>query len=368
MNRNDDFDNTLESWLHRQAPPQAPDRVLDAALERVAAQSQKRTWLQRLIGETPLATMTRVAAVTAVIAIAAFIGFQLGNLSNDNDNVGNSPSPSASATPTVAAASATPEPTVVPSDANLVVQLHGPGEVGPLHLITILDNGVVISSEPELMERQLTAAGIQLVRDEMAATGLTDASANYDPVPNPGVEPPGYGGSGSVLEVGVPGGESVLITWYLFNDSPEQDFFQPQPEAEALEALSARLATLEEWLPASAWADATAAPYEPASYLMVIDTQPRGPGEDSWVEMDTVVWPLDEAIDDFGELSDPDIDGARSGCVSGADGRAVMAALDAAGASLYDSVNLTRTFVFGDGPSLLTVISVSANVFAAAPC
>lgn len=367
MNRNDDFDKTLESWLRRQAPPQAPDRVLDAALERVAVQSQKRTWLQRLIGETPMATMTRVAAVTAVIAIAALIGFQFGNLSNDNDNIGNSPSPSASATPTEAASSSS-EPTAVPSDAALVMQLHGPGEAGPLHVITILDNGVVISSEPALMERQLTDAGIQLVRDEMAATGLTDAPANYDPVPNPGVEPPGYGGSGSVLEVGVPGGESIVITWYLFNDSPEQDFFQPQPEAEALEALSARLATLEEWLPASAWADDTAEPYEPVSYLMAIDSQPRGPGEDSWVEIDTVVWPLDEAIDDFGELSDPDIDGVRSGCVSGEDGRAVMAALDAAGASLYDSMNLTRTFIFGDGPSRLTVITVSANVFAAAPC
>jgi hypothetical protein len=314
-----------------------------------------------------MATMTRVAAVTAVIAIAAFIGFQFGNLSNDNDNVGNSPSPGASAPPTEAASSS-PEPTAVPSDAALVMQLHGPGEAGPVHLITILDNGVVISSEPALMERQLTAAGVQLVRDEMAATELTDASATYDPVPNPGVEPPGYGGSGSILEVGVPGGENILITWYLFNDPPEQDFFQPQPEAEALEALSARLATLEEWLPASAWADDTVAPYEPVSYLMAIDTQPRGPDEDSWVEIDTVVWPLDEAIGDFGELSDPDIDGVRSGCVSGADGRAVMAALDAAGASLYDSMNLARTFVFGDGPSQLTVISVSANVFATAPC
>ena len=72
-----------------------------------------------------------------------------------------------------------------------MLQLHGPGEAGPVHLITILDNGVVISSEPALMERQLTAAGIQLVRDEMAASGLTDASAAYNPVPNPGVEPPG---------------------------------------------------------------------------------------------------------------------------------------------------------------------------------
>lgn len=367
MNRNDDFDKTLESWLHRQAPPQAPDRVLDAALERVAVQSQKRSLLQRLIGETPMAIMTRAAAVTAVVAIAAFIGFQFGNLSNDNDNVGNSPSPSASVSPTPTA-SGSPEPSPVPSDAALVLQLLGPGEAGPVHTITILDNGLVITSEPSLMERRLTAAGIQLVRDEMAATELTDASANYSPVANPGVEAPGYGGSGSVLEIGVPGGETVVINWYLFSDPPEQDFFQPQPEAEALDALAARLATLEEWLPAAAWADATAAPYEPASYLLVIDTQPRGPGEDSWVEVATVAWPLDEGIDAFGELSDPPIDDVRSGCVSAADGAAVMQALDAAGASLFDEANLMRTFILGDGPSLQIVITVSPNVFSVAGC
>jgi hypothetical protein len=110
MSRNDDFDKTLESWLRRQAPPQAPDRVLDAALERVAEQSQKRTWLQRLTGETPMATMTRAAALGAVVAIAALIGFQFGNLSDDN--IGTSPSPSAISTPS---SSPTPTPQPTPS-------------------------------------------------------------------------------------------------------------------------------------------------------------------------------------------------------------------------------------------------------------
>ena len=371
MNRNDDFDKTLASWLRRQAPPQAPDRVLESAMERVAVQSQKRTWLQRLVGETPMATMTRAAAVTAVVAIAAFIGFQFGNLSTDNDNVGNSPSPSASvqSSPSI---SPTAEPSVAPTDAALVLQLFGPGEAGPVHLVTILDNGPVITSDPNRVnppsERRLTAAGIQLVRDEMAATGLTDASGNFNPVANPGVEAPGYGGSGSVLEVGVPGADNVLISWYLFSDPPEQDYFQPQPEAEALEALSARLSTLEEWLPASSWADATAAPYAPASYIITIDEQPGFPAEDPMVDVATVSWPLDEGIDTFGEPSDPPIDDVRSGCVSAADGAAVIQALDAVGASNFDDANLMRTFVLGDGADLQIVITVSPNLFAATSC
>lgn len=371
MNRNDDFDKTLASWLQRQAPPQAPDRVLESAMERVAVQSQKRNWLHRLMGDTPMATMTRIAALTAVVAVAAFIGFQFGNLLRDNDNIGGSPSPSASATPTPSPTPDSAEPSVAPTDAALVLELLGAGEAGPVHRITILDSGLVITSDPfgaPPTERRLTAAGIQLLRDEMAATSLTDAPAAYNPVPNPGVEPPGYGGSPSVLELGVAGSDNVLVSWYLFNDPPEQDYFQPQPEAEALEALATRLATLEEWLPAEAWADSTPAPYAPPSYLMSIDDQPQVPGENSWVDVATVAWPLEEGIDAFGELSDPPIDGVRSGCVSAADGAAVMQALDAAEAGVNSGGVLMRTFILGNGPSLQIVITVSPNVFSAAGC
>jgi len=94
MNRNDDFDQTLSAWLRREAPPQAPDRVLDAALERVTAQSQQRGWLHRLLGGTPVTTLTRVMAVAAVVSFGAFISFGVSNLFS---NVGTSPSPSASA-------------------------------------------------------------------------------------------------------------------------------------------------------------------------------------------------------------------------------------------------------------------------------
>jgi hypothetical protein len=36
MNRDHDFTQALESWLRRVAPSLAPDRLLEAALERVA--------------------------------------------------------------------------------------------------------------------------------------------------------------------------------------------------------------------------------------------------------------------------------------------------------------------------------------------
>lgn len=121
MNRNDDFTQTLETWLRREAPSQAPDRLLNAALERAGAQSQRRSWLQRFVGETPLASATRVAALTAVIGLAVLVGMQFANLLPD---VGDeSPSPSTSP-PAEASPSATPAAFCVgpPVDLTLLIR------------------------------------------------------------------------------------------------------------------------------------------------------------------------------------------------------------------------------------------------------
>jgi hypothetical protein len=342
MNRNDDFDRTLEAWLRGQAPQQAPDRVLDAALERVDGVSQKRGWLQRFVGGAPVTIMTRVAAVAAVLAIAALIGFQFNNLIS---NVGNSPSPSASLTPDASPSSPSPSGDAA---AALVLRLMGGGEGGRIHIVTILDDGRTITMDQgAFVERTLTAAGIQLLRDELDATGLTDTPADYSPVANPGVEPPGYGGAGPSLEVGQPGGGTVLITWFLFGDT-EQDYFQPQPEAEALEALLARLVTLDEWLPASAWADANPTPYAPAQYRIFIYTSQWGGSlDDLPVETATVSWPLADGIDTYSgsveSLMDEPEFSLRCREASPADGSALLEALGAAGATPYVSSMIPGT-------------------------
>ena len=109
MNRNDDFDHTLESWLDREAPPQAPDRVLEAALQRVNLQSQRRNLLQRLLGGTQVTILTRAAATTAVIAMAAIIGIQVSSLVGSLDTTP-SPTPSVTSTPS-SSPTPSPEPT-----------------------------------------------------------------------------------------------------------------------------------------------------------------------------------------------------------------------------------------------------------------
>ncbi len=366
MNRNDDFDRTLEAWLHRQAPPQAPDRVLDTALERVDAESQRRGWLQRLSGGTTMTIMIRTAAVAAVVAIAVLIGLQFSNLTDNNvGDTSPSPIPSASAQPSESAAPSsslsTVEPSAEPSAAALVLRLMSGTEAGRVHAVTVLDDGRVITSDPfgiaAPTERSLTEFGIQLVRDELDATGLTGTSADYNPVPNPGAEPPGYGGAGPSLEVGQTDGETVVITWFLFGDT-EQDYFQPQPEAEALQALYGRLTTLEEWLPESAWADAEPAPYLSSTYLLYVITDLWGGSlDDLPIESSTVAWPLDVGIDSFGtdllgEGSEPQV---RCGVVTADEGAAVAEALESAGAT--PSEQRQRAYSLGDRavPSLITI-------------
>jgi hypothetical protein len=124
MNRNDDFTHTLEAWLRREAPSQAPDRVLEAALERVATEPQRRGWLQRFVGETPMAAATRVAALAAVIGLAAVVGLQFANLLPD---IGPQPSPSEVSTPSPSASASLPAGCASSPDVQTLSDLIGLG-------------------------------------------------------------------------------------------------------------------------------------------------------------------------------------------------------------------------------------------------
>jgi hypothetical protein len=237
------------------------------------------------------------------------------------------------------------EPTSKPGAAALAVQLLGGGEVGPYHLVTILDDGRVITSDPSggtaPLERRLTPNGIQLVRDEMAATGLTDTTADFSPVANPGVDPPGFIGDLGRLEIGQAGGSTVVITWNLYADV-EADYFQPQPEAEALQALGVRLTTLEEWLPAAAWADPNPVPNVPDGYRITISSFEWGGSlDDLPPEVATLEWPADVNRADLDEVLDSPRERTRCRLIDGAEGTAVIAALDAAGATSQDGTYLS---------------------------
>jgi hypothetical protein len=126
MNRDDEFTHALEAWLRRKAPPQAPDRVLETALERVNGESQRQSWQRRLFGTTAMGSLLRVAAVTAVVALAVLAGQQLGNLVPDVGET--SPSPSISAPSPSTSPSASPSEDCVnpPVDITSLVEAADP--------------------------------------------------------------------------------------------------------------------------------------------------------------------------------------------------------------------------------------------------
>jgi hypothetical protein len=350
MTGNENFDQTLETWLRRQAPRQAPDRVLDAALERVEIEPQRRGRLQRIFGGTTMTNIPRTAAVATAVVLAAVIGLQL---INQTDDVGPSPIPSPSTQPSESIAPSSPaasaEPSAEPSDAALAVQLLGGGELGPSHLVTILEDGRVITSDSSRatapVERRLTPDGIQLVRDAMAATGLTDTTADFSPVAKPGVEPPGFIGDLGHLEIGQPGGSTVVISWNFYNDGGA--YFRPQTEAEALQALRVRLTTLEEWLPAAAWAEPNPIPYAPDGYRITISSSAFGGNpDDLHPEVATLAWPVGVDRTDLDEVLDSSLEETRCRLIDGAEGSAVVAALQSAGAR--PEVGTYLTFELGE--------------------
>lgn len=370
MNRNDDFDQTLEAWLRREAPPQAPDRVLDSALQRVAAQSQKRGWLQRLIGETQMTTLTRAAAVTAVVAVAAFIGLQLGDMPG---SFGGSPSPTASVPvdPTASAtqnpSTSSPAPSGDPSVATLVLRLDSSIDFSGLsHIVTVEADGRIITTQDKdapnpFVERRLTAAGIELLRAELEETGLTDASGEYEPIARPGVEPPGRGAVVHTLRVGLAAGGTAVIRWVAMYDD-EDLYYEPSPEREMLDALALRLQTLDEWLPANAWADPTAAPYLPARlHLLIQMIEWGGAPSELPVEFSEVAWPLETSIDESGEVMESPhlgLDSARCGLITADEATALVDALAEAGATRSEL--LWSPFELGERESnLLVRITIS---------
>jgi hypothetical protein len=213
-----------------------------------------------------------LAALAGVIVAAVLIGPRLGGTSGSHSAL---PSASASATvhgsmsPSASALAApdcsqTPPPSQSssparsedPVTASLVLRLwkEGPRR---FHALTVLEDGRIITTsypagaeDPQQgtsVERRLTAAGTQLLHDELDATGLTFlTSSDWLPVDQP------WDGLPSSLEVGLSGGETSVVSWLLVCSNPE---------TEALDALAARLLTLDEWLPPSAWADANAKSY-----------------------------------------------------------------------------------------------------------
>jgi hypothetical protein len=161
MSRNDDFNHTLESWLRHGAASQAPDRVLDAALERVRTLSQRRGWLQSVVGGGGTASLTRVVALAVVVAIVLFASLQLGGLLPDVGEPSSAPTGSASPSglpSSSQAASGSPSAVTLPSLSPALGCLDSPPDVNVLYDQT--DPAACFGNAPLTFDGILSAAGV----------------------------------------------------------------------------------------------------------------------------------------------------------------------------------------------------------------
>jgi hypothetical protein len=197
-----------------------------------------------------------------------------------------------------------------------------------------------LSTETWMLVRRLTAGGVDSLLSEVEATGLFETTASYNPVPLPGVEPPGHGASG--FSITVSGKDPVVVTWTsVFDDEPT--YYQPSPEREALDELAAHLVDMDIWLPDDAWAWREPCPYRATTFgVIVVNPEPWGGSlADLPADIADVEWPPGGDIltwaDPFDQAgTDPEVDG-RCGTMPRAEAGGLVTDLAAAGAEVYGS-------------------------------
>jgi hypothetical protein len=96
----------------------------------------------------------------------------------------------------------------------------------------------------------------------------------------------------------------------------------------ALSHLNARLTTLDQWLPSSAWTDASWRPFVPESLRLVVRNATADPPDESGIANQLLPWPGSSDPVSFGAVTT--LDGSRCGVVSGQESRAWYAALTTA--------------------------------------
>lgn len=183
---------------------------------------------------------------------------------------------------------------------------------------------------PPLLERTLTEEGIQLVLRAIAETQLFSGDLDLRGVMNTVADAPN-----TVFRLNAGGREMTVSVYGLgFIDAAHPPPNVPAAEINAhrvLTTLSERLATLDSWLPASAWEAEVWHGYEPAAlrlYLRDTTGEPAEPGIPAEPARD---WPIDgEDPATFGQEEPLFGDGTRCGAVEGDAAAAWLAEVGAA--------------------------------------
>jgi len=155
-----------------------------------------------------------------------------------------------------------------------------------------------------LVERTLTPAGLQMVRDALDATGLFGADGVYGATVHPGKEPPAHGAKGYRFRAPL-GVEDVVVMStdpdiFEFDNRAFPGTWDIAPEAYTLAALAGKLEDPEAWLSGDAWADDVHRNHAADRFLLVV-TADRWQGDlGDGPDVDDVRWPFPSSIDTVG--------------------------------------------------------------------
>jgi hypothetical protein len=353
MNTQDRFDDQLRERLRADAPREAPARLLDATMSRIADTPQRRSgWLGH--------PATRLLAAAAVLVLAVVAGTQLAGLlgrpTGDDPSLSPSAAPSVSpaATPGTSAAAPSASATTVPSastvgDDDLVLRIEsvGGGPTSPtqyLPWVTLMGDGTLIWQPvpPEteggsLLTRKLTDQGLADLGEQIFGSGLLDASATYELEPLPDSEPPGRGVGVYFFTANSGGGEAVVRSVQWLGDEDEATYYQPSREREELDALAQRLRDPEALLGADAWSG-PAESYQGTQYRLWLTPYRDVPPFDT-ADASEIPWPFGEPLDEFGVPSGSSPPVTRCGAITRDEAAAIIDALASLG---YGQIGLDR--------------------------
>jgi hypothetical protein len=344
MNTHDELDELITQRLHASAPSDAPDRLLDGAMSRIADTPQRGSgWFGASSGRLLAAAAVLVLAVIAGVQVAGLIGRPVGT---EPPAATESPTPSASAAPSASApAPAESEPAVADDDLVLRLVTAGGGPTYPgdqVPQFTLLRNGMVIwQPSPDvsdaLVTRQLTDAGLAELREDIFGSGLLDASADHELEPLPGAEPPGRGVQVYMFTAGQGDDQVAVTSVQWLGEEEESTYYEPSPEREQLDQLVQELRDPEALVPADAWAG-PAEVYEGSEYLLILTPYRDVPPYDT-TDVAEIRLPIDGPLDEFGEPSGTGTPPVRCGVIGREEAAAIVDDLVAAG---FEQVGLDR--------------------------
>jgi hypothetical protein len=235
-----------------------------------------------------------------------------------------SPRPDASA---VASPSAGPSQTVPDAaaiDPVVMLRVNFTTDTGGARYpsMTVYRDGTVVSQGGAMT--RLTPDGMGLLMAPAMQSDLLVTSGEID------VDPAFVGGGGG-SSIELRRGEVIVRRETIHSDAavPAQ-----RAEAQRIEALAARLADHESWLPADAWtvAPTAAARYTPVRFrlMMAIEDGPAGP--DPALDVADIDWPLAGRLEEFGQAEVEAVEGwsFRCGPLTLVEALAVQRALAAA--------------------------------------